>query len=72
MSNYQTLKNSLKKLESQQHDTDNRQFCGVITKEDLERLRPLAPSKGGNNRHVGYLVVPRKLTEAEWIEKHGP
>ncbi|NTW87787.1 MAG: hypothetical protein HGB26_01375 [Desulfobulbaceae bacterium] len=71
MPSYLTLKNSLKKLESQQLETDNRQFCGVVTQEAYDKLEfPAAPA-GGNNRHIGYLIVPRRLSESEWNGKHG-
>lgn len=71
MANYQTVKNSLKKLESQLHDTDQRQFGGVITIEEYEKLKPFVEAVGGVSRKVGNLVVPRKLSEEEWIKKHG-
>ena len=71
MANYQTLKNSLRKLESQQQDTDQRQYCGVITQEEYDKLDAFVPPAGGNNRHIGYLLVPRRLTEEEWAKKYG-
>jgi hypothetical protein len=71
MTTYQTVKNSLRKLESQQHETDNRQFSGVIYQEEYEKLElPTTPATG-NNRHIGYLLVPRRLTDVEWSFKHG-
>lgn len=67
MANYQTLKNSLKKLESRQKETDQRQYCGVIFFDAYEKL--IIPAKWNNGRKnkVGYLVVPRPcLTPEEW------
>lgn len=71
MPSYQTIKNSLKKLEAKQEDDDHRMFCGVITRENYDKLEPFTPPSGGVNRKVGYLVIPRRLTELEWAEKHG-
>ncbi|NTV46575.1 MAG: hypothetical protein HGB11_08685 [Chlorobiales bacterium] len=71
MANFQTIKNCLKKLESKNTDDDRRQFCGVICQEAFDKLEiPSAPASG-NTRHIGYLLVPRRLTDAEWSDKHG-
>ncbi len=66
MANYQTLKNSLKKLESRQEKTDQREYSGVIFFDEYEKL--IIPAEGNNGRKnkVGFLVVPRPLTIAEW------
>jgi hypothetical protein len=66
MANYQTLKNSLKKLESHKKVTDQRQYSGVIYFDEYEKL--IIPSEGHNGRKnkVGYLVVPRPLSITEW------
>ncbi len=71
MGSYQTVKNTIKKLEEKQKETDMRQHCGVITREDYEKLEHVISPSGGNSRKVGFLVMTRKLTEAEWIEKYG-
>lgn len=71
MSNFQTIKNSLKKLELKQEDTDQRQFCGVISQEAFEKLEIPATAPRGNQRHIGYLIAPRRLTEDEWEAKYG-
>ena len=72
MSNYQTLKNSLKKLETQQEKTEKKPHCGVITYDEYEKLtftddRPHVV----NGNKVGYLLVPKKLTLEEWEALNG-
>lgn len=71
MSNFQTLKNSIKKLESKNVEEDRRQFSGVICQEEFEKLEHSDAPMGGINRNIGYLLVPHRLTEAEWEAKHG-
>jgi hypothetical protein len=65
MPSYTTVKNTLKKLESRQNETDQREYCGVIYADDYEKLVIPADGKGRKSK-VGYLVVPRPLTMAEW------
>jgi len=66
MANFQTVKNTLKKLESRQQETDQQEYCGVIFIDEYEKL--VIPAKGRNGRKnkVGFLVVPRPLPAAEW------
>ena len=66
MGNYQTLKNCLGKLEAKQKAKSQRQYCGVISIEDYENLELPEMEDTGSNTKVGYLVVPRRLTEGEW------
>ena len=66
MANYQTLKNTLKKLESCQKETDQKEYCGVIFADEYEKLAIPADRCNGRNNKVGYLVVQRPLTVAEW------
>ncbi len=69
MSNYQTFKNTIKKLEAKQLDRDNYPYSGVICVEDYEKL-VLPEEPEGHRSKVGFLVVPRRLTEEEWVSKH--
>ncbi len=65
MPSYTTVKNTLKKLESRQNETDRYEYCGVIYTDDYEKL--LIPvDKNGRKMKIGYLVVPRPLSLAEW------
>lgn len=66
MPSYMTVKNTLKKLESRQLETDTKEYCGVIYIDDYEKL--VIPARGHNGRKnkVGFLVVPRPLTAVEW------
>lgn len=64
MPSYTTVKNTLKKLESRQNETDLQEYCGVIYTDEYERLAIPMYSKGSNK--VGYLVVPRPMTLDEW------
>ena len=66
MANYQTLKNALKKLESRQKETNQREYCGVIFTDEYEKL--IVPPEGNNGRNnkVGFLVVPRPMSLLEW------
>lgn len=71
MSNFQTIKNSLKKLETKQKDTEKIPRCGVICCDDFEKMEfPDEPS-GRNRCTIGYLVIPRPLTVEEWKKKYG-
>jgi len=66
MANYQTFKNSLKKLESRQNETDQREYCGVIYIDEYEKL---AASDEGFRRSTGkfgFLVIPRPLSLDQW------
>jgi len=71
MSSYLTLKNSLKKLESKQQETEKRPGCGVIYQDEYEKLVFIDEPTERHGNRVGYLVVPRKLTLEEWEEKYG-
>ena len=66
MPSYTTVKNTLKKLETRQNETDLQEYCGVIYSDDFEKL--VIPTDGKDNRKnkVGYLVVPRPMTLDEW------
>lgn len=66
MPSYQTVKNTLKKLESKQQETDQQDGCGVIYIDEFEKLPPPTKCHNGRRRKVGYLVVPRPLTAVEW------
>ena len=66
MANYQTLKNSLKKLESRQEKTDQRECSGVIFFDEYEKLMASDEGNNGRKNKVGYLVVPRPLSVADW------
>lgn len=67
MPSYTTVKNTLKKLESRQNETDLNEYCGVIYTDDFEKLVIPANSNGSNK--VGFLVVPRPMTLDEWQAK---
>lgn len=67
MPSYTTVKNTLKKLESRQNETDRNEYCGVIYTEDFEKL--VIPANRRGNNKVGYLVVPRPMTLDEWQAK---
>jgi|WetSurMetagenome_2_1015567.scaffolds.fasta_scaffold1828007_1 hypothetical protein len=71
MSNFQTLKNTLKKLETIQEKTVKNPLCGVIYHEDYEKIIFFNEPSGGNRKISGYLVIPRRLTMEEWESKHG-
>jgi hypothetical protein len=71
MSNFQTIRNSLKKLENQQDKTEKKHLCGVIYIEDYKKLIFHDEHSGGNRRSTGYLLVPRRLTVEEWVSKYG-
>ena len=58
MANYQTLKNSLKKLESRQKETDQREYSGVIFFDEYEKLIIPADRNNGRKNKVGYPCVP--------------
>lgn len=64
MPSYTTVKNTLKKLESRQNETDRNEYCGVIYTDDYEKL--VIPANSEGSRKVGYLVVPRPMTLDEW------
>ena len=66
MPSYSTVKNTLKKLESRQNETDQKEYCGVIYIDDFEKLVIPTDGKGSRKNKVGYLVVPRPLSLAEW------
>jgi len=66
MPSYQTLKNSIKKLETRQKETTPQDGCGVIYQEDYARLPTTSNCKGGRKNKIGYLVVPRPMTLSEW------
>jgi len=66
MANYQTVKNTLKKLETCQDDANQKEGCGVIYLDEYEKLPPAVARRKGQRRKVGYLVVPRPMTMAEW------
>jgi len=66
MANFQTVKNTLKKLELRQQETDQQEHCGVIFIDEYEKLVLPARGRGGRTSKVGFLVVPRPLTAAEW------
>ncbi len=66
MANYQTLKNTLKKLESHQKEKDHTQQCGVIYADEYEKMVLTGEGFKTSKSKVGYLVVPRQLTLAEW------
>jgi len=71
MSNFQTIKNSLKKLESKQLSTEKVPGCGVIYKDEYDKMTfDDEPYQEGKAR-VGYLVVPRKLSMEEWDRENG-
>lgn len=70
MSNYTTIKNSLKKLEQKKAKKDKSPHCGVIYQEDYDKLEFLDEPER-NQKNVGYLVVPRRLSMEEWVEKYG-
>lgn len=64
MPSYTTVKNTLKKLESRQNESDMQEYCGVIYTDDFEEL--VIPANNKRNKKVGYLVVPRPMTLDEW------
>jgi len=66
MPSYQTVKNTLKKLESRQQETDTKEYCGVIYMDEYEKLVIPTTGRSGRNNKVGFLVVPRPLTAVEW------
>lgn len=66
MPSYMTVKNTLKKLESRQQETDTKDFCGVMYIDEFEKLVLPAEGRSGRARKVGFLLVPRPLTAAEW------
>ncbi|MBV5329069.1 MAG: hypothetical protein JZU65_15820 [Chlorobium sp.] len=66
MTSYQTVKNTLKKLESRQKETDTKEYSGVIYIDEYEKLIIPANGRSGRKCKVGYLVVPRPMTMAEW------
>lgn len=70
MANYTTIKNFLKKLENKLGEADKFQHCGVILKDDYEKPM-LSGARKGDKSNFGFLVVPRRLTEDEWISKYG-
>jgi hypothetical protein len=71
MSNYQTLKNSLKKLENKQQDTEKKPNCGVVFQDEFEMIEIPDVPLGRNRCTIGYLVVPRPLTMEQWDRKYG-
>lgn len=66
MPSYTTVKNTLKKLESRQNETDRVGGCGVIYYDEYEKLPPAVDGKSRQKNRVGYLVVPRPLTLSQW------
>jgi hypothetical protein len=64
MPSYTTVKNTLKKLESRQNESDRNEYCGVIYIEDFEKL--VIPANSRRSNKAGYLVVPRPMTLDEW------
>ena len=69
MSNYTTFKNSLKKLESRQEQSEKRRDCGVIYFDEYEKLIASGEiiANGSRSGKVGFLLVPRPaLTGEQW------
>lgn len=67
MANFQTVKNTLKKLETLQQETNRPEGSGVIFQDEYEKLPPATEScRNGRRNRVGYLVVPKQLNAAEW------
>ncbi|MBV5329715.1 MAG: hypothetical protein JZU65_19165, partial [Chlorobium sp.] len=66
MPSYTTVKNTLKKLETKQRETDQQEHCGVIYTDEYEKLVIPTTGRSGRKNKVGFLVVPRPMTMAEW------
>lgn len=66
MANFQTLKNTLKKLESRQKETDTREYCGVIYVDEYEEMADSGEGFKKSTGRVGYLVIQRPLTIEAW------
>lgn len=67
MASFQTIKNSLKKLENKEQESDKYPHSGVIFSDEYEKLVFPEESFKGNRRKVGYLVVERPFTTVqEW------
>lgn len=71
MANYQTLRNSLKKLESKNCDDNDKEFCGVISNNDLEKMKGSENPARKTIRFCGYLLAPTILSEGDWEARYG-
>jgi hypothetical protein len=71
MANFQTLRNSLKKLELKNCEDNDKEYCGVISNNDLEKIKMPVYSDKKRNRFCGYLLAPIILSEIEWEERYG-
>jgi len=71
MSNFQTIKNSLKKLENQRDKTEKKPHCGVIHQEVYDKMEFPGNPLEGNRKITGFLLITKRLTEAEWEPKYG-
>ena len=70
VANYQTLRNSLKKLESKSCEDNDKEFCGVISSNNLEKMKGNENSERKMSRFCGYLLAPKILSEVEWEKKY--
>ena len=66
----QNVKNTIKRLENKQAEADKYPHCGVILQKEYDKLI-FTDEPEGNQRRVGYLVVPGRMSEEEWEAKHG-
>ena len=66
MANFQTVKNTLRKLETRQKETIRPEGCGVIFIDEYEKLPPVIDGQGSRNSKTGYLVVPRPMSIEQW------
>jgi hypothetical protein len=71
MANFQTIKNSLKKLENQRDKTEKNPLCGVIHQEVYDKMEFPDNLLEGNRKSTGFLLITKRLTEVEWELKNG-